>query len=175
MFRLSHNDAVALAVLARKRGRVASYGSFAAELGWQDARAIARVRVIVCRLRQKFRRAGRDPIRNVAGVGYALVFSLEVSSRSFRVDDGLRGVWVFGVFAPLAPSVLDLARVLAEYENRVVPRDVIERLLGRPAWTRGGRALDVRVSLLRRALAEVSQGGLPRVESVRGVCYRLLI
>jgi DNA-binding response OmpR family regulator len=117
---------------------------------------------------------GRDPIRTVSGIGYGLVIGGEPGSRSLWVDAALRGLWVHGVFTELAPCVFELARALVDYQNRVLPRATLVRLLGSPAWGAGSRALDARVCLLRRALAGEAIDGVPRVETVRGMGYRLI-
>ena len=132
------------------------------------------MRVVVARLRRKLRRLGRDPIRTVAGIGYGLVVGGEPGSRSLWVDASLRGVWVHGVFIGLAPAGLALARALVDYQNRVLPRPTLVRLLGSPAWGESSRALDARVCLLRRMLAGEAIDGVPRIETLRGVGYRLI-
>jgi DNA-binding response OmpR family regulator len=179
--RFTRRENALLGALAREPGRVLSRAELARALSSGGEVATERsVDVIVSRLRRKCASGlGWDPVRTVTGVGYALSRGPDTDpvwgpSVVLRVDVDRCCAWVHGRRVPLALGGLELLGVLAEYAGRVVPRAALSRLLRLPRGRERSRALDVRVHVLRQLLAPLAVGGLPRVETVRGVGYRLV-
>gem|GEM_PF-888459 len=91
------------------------------------------------------------------------------------IDVTKRKVWVHGYDLLLAPREFELLALLDRYRDRVVRREWLLRSLWQVSDPTNTRALDVRISGLRKALAPYASGGIPRIETVRGSGYRLVL
>lgn len=99
----------------------------------------------------------------------------EAPAEPLAIDTAKRLVSVHGREAPMTPGVFELLVALQRYRNRVVGREWLLRTLCNVTDMRRTRALDVRVTALRKALALHAIEGIPRVETVRGVGYQLVM
>ena len=88
-----------------------------------------------------------------------------------RIDLGKRRAAVDGVDLELTRRELDLLAALARAGDRVSRRVDLLRVLGEGEVAATERAVDQHIVNLRRALAVA--GGRCRIESVRGIGYRL--
>lgn len=91
------------------------------------------------------------------------------------IDVSKRKVWVHGHELLLAPREFELLTLLDRYRDRVVRREWLLRSLWQVADPTSTRALDVRISGVRKAIAPYESGGVPRIETVRGSGYRLVL
>jgi DNA-binding response OmpR family regulator len=92
-----------------------------------------------------------------------------------QIDTIRRIAWLHGQKIPLTNGAFDLLQALTQYSNRVVPRQWLEINLCSPRDRYGSRALDIRVSVLRKILKPFSTNGYPKVATVRGIGYALLL
>lgn len=124
-------------------------------------------------LRWAARRAGRSLERSEGGAGG------EPSSLSAQaplvIDLSKRKVWVHGHELTLAPREFELLALLERYRDRVVRREWLLRSLWQVSDPSNTRALDVRISGLRKAIAPHAIADVPRIETVRGSGYRLVL
>ncbi len=92
-----------------------------------------------------------------------------------RLDPSIRSAYWDGRPLALPPREFDVLAHLAGYEGRTVPRRSIIDSIWQGEIPVTSRALDVRISNLRRALAAVSDGGeVPRIDTVEGIGYKLV-
>lgn len=125
-------------------------------------------------LRWAARRAQRQ--RVLTGAGAANGERLAARTREpLVIDVTKRKVWVHGHELQLAPREFELLTLLERYRDRVVRREWLLRSLWQVADPTNTRALDVRISGVRKAIAPYESGGVPRIETVRGSGYRLVL
>ncbi|GDY33513.1 response regulator transcription factor [Gandjariella thermophila] len=86
-----------------------------------------------------------------------------------RVDQATRTVTVAGRELSLTRKEFDLLALLAARAGTVVTRDAIVDQVWRVTWEAPSRTLDTHVAALRGKLGDAA-----RIETVRGVGYRLL-
>lgn len=113
---------------------------------------------LLARVRALLRRASGPPVREIV-VG------------DLRIDREGRQAFVGDVPLPLRPREFDLLVTLASHAGRVVPRNRLLRQVWGNEDLDDSRTLDVHVHRLRQKLA----GSAVRIESVRGIGYRLAL
>ncbi|MBK0421279.1 response regulator transcription factor [Leucobacter sp. CSA2] len=118
------------------------------------------VRELVARIEAVTRRARAQPLVSGDHAG--------VEIDGVRIDLGKREVTVQGAVVELTPKEYDILAVLARYPGVVTPRERIIREVWGTDWTGFRRSLEVHIASIRRKL-----GGATRLETVRGVGYRL--
>jgi DNA-binding response OmpR family regulator len=92
-----------------------------------------------------------------------------------RIDGARRSAFIHGRELLLTQGAFELLNALYRHRNRVLSREWLLRSLCDISDIQQTRALDVRVAVLRRALAPLVVGRVPRIETVRGVGYRLVV
>jgi DNA-binding response OmpR family regulator len=96
-------------------------------------------------------------------------------SEPLQLDMACRSAWIYGHEVRMTQGVFDLLVVMHRYRNRVVGREFLLRTLFQVKDIHITRALDVRIMALRKAIAPLAQAGVPRVETVRGVGFQLIL
>ncbi len=89
-----------------------------------------------------------------------------------RIDAMSRGVWIAGREIELTTAEFDLLWLLARHAGEVMPRESLYNSLRGSAYDGLDRAIDLRISKLRRKLGDGAQRPR-RIKSVRGVGYLL--
>ncbi len=89
---------------------------------------------------------------------------------SLRVDPRRREAYLAGRRVELRARELDLLLALAREPGVVLTRERLLDSVWRTDFSGETRTVDVHVSSLRSKLGD----GAPRIEAVRGVCYRLV-
>ncbi|MFK7967037.1 MAG: winged helix-turn-helix domain-containing protein [Burkholderiaceae bacterium] len=137
-----------------------------------------RARVLLARLRALLRRAERDgrfPVQDWEGstlLGENQPGPEVIELRTLRIDVAARAVQVKGQEVRLTDAEFDLLRFLAVNAGRVVSRSAIQNELRGFDFDGLDRAIDLRVSRIRRKLGDNPR--LPSIiKSVRGVGYLL--
>jgi DNA-binding response OmpR family regulator len=92
-----------------------------------------------------------------------------------RLDVARCSVFIHGRELLLTQGAFELLGALYRHRNRVLRRDWLLRTLCNTGDVRQTRALDVRIAVLRKALAPLALERLPRIETVRGVGYQLVV
>jgi DNA-binding response OmpR family regulator len=178
--RLTARESALLAALATQPGRVFSRDELLeAVYGGECNNPLElmphAIDVIVHRLRRKLSLLGEGSIRTEIGYGFALRPLMgEAPGLGALHIDQWKQVWVHGQVIELPSGQRKLLCVLNDYRNRALTRVHIRRLLGQPAIRQGSRTVDSCVYQLRRSLSRVAVGGVPRVETIRRVGYRLV-
>ncbi len=114
---------------------------------------------LLARVRALLRRASGPPVRELV-VG------------DVRIDRESHQVFVGNESVVLRPREFDLLVALACQAGRVVPRQrLLQQVWGKEFLDEDSRTLDVHVNRLRQKL----EGSAVRIESVRGVGYRLTL
>ncbi|MBN2799873.1 MAG: response regulator transcription factor [Deltaproteobacteria bacterium] len=114
-------------------------------------------RLLLARVKALLRRGDRDDERKVLG--------------ALTIDVGRREVMISGRPLELTTGEFDLLWVLARSAGQPVSRPDLLRDLRGIDYDGVDRSVDVRVSQLRRKLAEA---GAPEIKTVRGVGYQLV-
>ncbi len=117
------------------------------------------VRELLARIRAVHRRSARSAAGEVLVVGEA---ELDVGSLKLRLPSGEQD---------LPKKEFEVLRLLMERPGRVVPREELLDEVWGFAWHGNTRTLDQHIRRLRRRL-EIDPEA-PRIETVRGVGYRL--
>jgi len=118
------------------------------------------VRELVARVRAATRRSGFADAPDALAAGSAV---LDRAAFKLRLDDGEHD---------LPKKEFEVLEILMEQPGRVVPREeFLDRVWGY-TWAGETRTLDQHIRRLRRRLE--STAGAPRIETVRGVGYRLV-
>ena len=128
------------------------------------------IRVLDAWLRWAARRA-RQPLPEAAHRAPARV----PTSEPLRIDMAGRCAWIYDQELSITQGVFELLVVLQRYRNRVVGREWLLRTLFHVSDIQRTRALDARILALRKAIAPLARGGVPRVETVRGVGHQLIV
>ena len=118
------------------------------------AELLARIEAVLRRTRWA---RGEVPDAEVVAVG------------PLRLDGATRAVSVDGRELALTRKEFDLLALLAARPGQVVSRDLIMDQVWQASWEAPSRTLDTHVAALRGKL-----GGQVRIETVRGVGYRLV-
>lgn len=117
-------------------------------------------RELVARIRATARRAGPGMGVETIGIGEA---TLDLGALKLRLPDGDQD---------LPKKEFEVLRLLMEHPGRVITREEFLDQVWGFAWAGDTRSLDQHIRRLRRRL-ETSPGA-PRIETVRGVGYRLV-